>query len=305
MSKYFNQARQTDGNPTQVAIGNRGDVQEVLEVTARAAVGPKESSEGFMGRCRTVQLPASSRSPVLFPRNDFAATGLEAYRTLRARLLRLQATQRFRSVVLTSAAAADGKTLTTMNLALCCAQVQDFRVLVVDSDLRTCGLSRLFGQPDGPGLGNLLEGTAKYEEVILKTQNPNLFLVGAGTPGLSAPELFSGNRWKEFMVWCSSQFSLILVDSPPVVAVADFEQIISACDGALVVVRALQTHRDMLRKAALRIDPKKLLGVVFNAARASGQNEYMYAGARTMPAQRGGTDATSPEQLEPANNASI
>src|SRR5439155_7493639 len=193
----------------------------------------------------------SSRSPVLFPRNDFAAAGLEAYRALRGRLLRLQAAQRFHSVVLTSAAAADGKTLTTMNLALCCAQVPDFRVLVVDSDLRTCGLSRLFGQPEGPGLGNILEGTAKYEEAILRTQNPNLFLVGAGTPGLPAPELFSGNKWKEFMVWCSRHSSLILVDSPPVVAVADFEQIINACDGALVVVRALQTHRDMLRKAAL------------------------------------------------------
>jgi protein-tyrosine kinase len=282
MSKYFDHARQTNGNSTQDAIANRADVQQVLEVTAQSYGQPKETSEGLLSRCRSVQLPITSDNPVIFPRNDFAAIALESYRALRARLLRLQAVQRFRSVVLTSAAAADGKTLTTMNLALCCAQVQDFRVLVIDSDLRTCGLTRLFCQAETPGLGNILDGSAKYEDAILRTQNPNLFLVGGGIPSHLAPELFSGKRWKEFMVWCTGQFSLILVDSPPVLAVADFEQIINACDGVLVVVRALQTQRDQLRKAALRIDPKKLLGIVYNGAQVSAQSEYM-TGTTTVP----------------------
>src|SRR5208282_4328246 len=141
MSKYFDQARQMDSHSTQTVVGNRPNVQEVLEVTAKTFGPPKETTEGLLSRCRKVQLPLSSESPVIFPRNDFAAMSLESYRALRTRLLRLQAAQRFRSVVLTSAAASEGKTLTTMNLALCCAQVRDFRVLVVDSDLRTCGLT--------------------------------------------------------------------------------------------------------------------------------------------------------------------
>lgn len=297
MSKYFDQARQIDNSSTVSTVGNRADVQEVLEVTAKSVGGPKDSSDGFLGRCRRVQLPISSESPVIFPRNDFAAMALESYRALRARLLRLQSAQRFRSVVLTSAGTAEGKTLTTMNLALCCAQVQDFRVLVVDSDLRTFGLTRLFGQNAGPGLGNILEGEAKYEEAILRTQNSNLFLLGAGTPAHPAPELFSGKRWKDFVVWCSSQFSLVLVDSPPVLAVADFEQIIGACDTTLVVVRALQTQRETLRKAALRIDPKKLLGVIFNGAQISEQNEYM--ATRVPPLHGSGSKVqTSSEELE-------
>jgi len=183
-----------------------------------------------------------------------------------------------------------------MNLALCLAQVPDFRVLAVDSDLRTCGLTRLFGQPEGPGLGNILEGNAKYEEAILRTQNPNLFLLGAGTPTSPAPELFSGKRWKDLIAWCSTQFQLILVDSPPVLAVADFEQIISACDGTLVVVRALQTQREMLRKAALRIDAKKLLGVVFNGSRITEQSEYM---AGYSSASRGAESKANNSSQEP------
>jgi len=302
MSKYFDQARQVSTSSNTNGASNRADVQEVLEVTARSVGAAEEPSEGFLSQCRKAQLPASSRSPVIFPRNDFAAIALESYRALRARLLRLQGTQRFRSVVLTSAGAAEGKTLTTINLALCCAQIQDFRVLVVDSDLRTFGLTRLFGQSEGPGLGNILEGEAKYEEAILRTQNPNLFVLGAGTPYHPAPELFSGKRWKDFVGWASGQFSLILVDSPPVLAVADFEQIISCCDGALVVVRALQTQRDSLKKAALRIDPKKLLGIVFNGAESSLQKEYM---ASTVPPMHGtGSKVqTTTEELEPAETA--
>jgi len=297
MSKYFDQARQTDSHAAHEAVGNRVKVQEVLEETVKSYGNPKDTAEGLLSRCRRVQLPVSSDSPVIFPGNDFAAVALESYRALRTRLLRLQGAQKFRSVVLTSATTTEGKTLTTMNLALCCAQVHDFRVLVVDSDLRTCGLSRLFGQPAGPGLGNLLDGEARYEDAILRTQNPNLFLLGAGMASHPAPELFSGKRWKELMLWCSEQFQLILVDSPPILAVADFEQIINACDGALVVVRALQTQRDMLRKAALRIDPKKLLGVIFNGAKASGQNPYM-AGYAMAPQGTDNRAQDSPQETE-------
>jgi len=157
----------------------------------------------------------------------------------------------------------------------------------------------LFGQPAWPGLANLLEGTAKYEEAILKTQNPNLFLLGAGMPSHPAPELFSSKKWKDLISWCSDQFQLIIVDSPPVLAVADFEQIVSACDGTLVVVRAFRTERDELRKAALRIDPKKLLGVVFNGAKATKQNEYMTA-YPTASQGSGSAVQTSSEKLEPA-----
>lgn len=299
MSKYFDQARQADGYSTPTAVRNTTAVQEVLEETTKSLVPAREVSEGFMGRCKSVQLPVASDRPVIFPRNDFAAVALESYRALRTRLLRLQTVQRFRSVVLTSAAAAEGKTLTTMNLALCLAQVPDFRVLVVDSDLRTCGLTRLFAQPDGPGLGNILEGNAKYEDAILRTQNPNLFLLGAGTPSSPAPELFSGKRWKDLIAWCSTQFQMILVDSPPVLAVADFEQIISACDGTLVVVRALQTQREMLRKAALRIDAKKLLGVVFNGARTTEQTEYQYGYGSASKGSDGKANGAT-QDLEPA-----
>jgi len=275
MSKYFDSTRHADNRIGARSASNPVEVQEMLEVVTEATGAVKGMPVSRLEGCRKLRLPTSSDSRLIFPRNDIAAAALESYRALRTRLLRLQSAQGLRSIVTTSAMAGEGKTLTTMNLALCCAQLHDFRVLVIDSDLRTHGLTHLVGNPPGPGLGDILSGLKNYDDAIQSTDNPNLFVLTGGSSSTPAPELFARSQWKELMGWCGETFRLVLVDSPPVLMVADFEQIVGACDGVLVVVRALQTPREMLKRMALRVDPKKLLGAVFNGAASDEENYYV------------------------------
>jgi capsular exopolysaccharide synthesis family protein len=177
--------------------------------------------------------------------------------------------------VVTSASQGEGKTFTSLNLASSCAQLHDTRVLLIDGDIRGQGLSRRLECPPGPGLSEVLSAKCDPEAAILTTDMPNLCVLPAGAAVVPSAELFAGKAWQEFLEWCEESFKLIVIDSPPVLNLADVELMTAACDGVLMVVRALQTKRDVLQKTANQIEPKKLLGVVYNAAE-SHANKYPY-----------------------------
>jgi polysaccharide biosynthesis transport protein len=252
----------------------QADLNRVLQEVTESVVVPETKRETALSGCRKLRLPSGNHQPLLLSRSDIPAAAMESYRALRTRLMRMQENQGLRSVILSSAVAREGKTLTSINLALSCSRLNNYRVLVIDTDLRTRGLSRLIGDPAGPGLSEILAGEAEYEDAIMSTDTPNLFVLGAGSHSGQAPELYSGNQWKELMNWCVENFRLVIVDSPPILPVADFEQIVGACDGVLIVVRAYQTQRDLLKKISGRIDQKKLIGVILNGIPATDTSEY-------------------------------
>jgi capsular exopolysaccharide synthesis family protein len=236
--------------------------------------------------CEVVEFPTEpygqmhiSRSGerILFPElATNSAPEMEAYRKLRTRVLRLQASRGFRTVVISSAAKGEGKTLTSTNLGLFCAQLPEYRVLLVDGDLRTRGLSRLLGGPDTPGLAEVLAGDVRPEAAVLATDVPNLYVMGPGRPSISPSELLTGTSWKDFIAWAGEQFKLVLVDAPPVFATADFELISAGCDGILLVVRARVTTRVMLQTLMRQIDSSKLLGVTLNSVNGFDHTQSYY-----------------------------
>jgi protein-tyrosine kinase len=241
------------------------EIEPLFETVKQANTTVAELAEFRLERCRKVELAATSET-LVFLDSDRVNLATEAYRSLRTRLLRIQHTRGMRSIVVTSSARDEGKTLTLMNLALCLTQLPTLRILLVDADIRTAGLSRLLGNPAGPGLAQVLAGEVEYNEAIVSTNVPNLYAIAAGRSTQPAGELFAKARWKEFLGWSSECFSLVLVDSPPVLLLADFELIVGACDGVLLVVRALTTQRELLKKAASQIEKRKLLGAVFFSA---------------------------------------
>jgi Mrp family chromosome partitioning ATPase len=78
------------------------------------------------------------------------------------------------------------------------------------------------------------------------------------------------------MEWCRGKFKLVLVDAPPILGLADFELIAAGCDGVVLVVRARKTDRAALQEAAGHLDPKRLLGIVFNGHAAEQESLYGY-----------------------------
>ena len=234
-----------------------------------------------LANCVTIRLPRNEEKSFLMTQyNPSMQAAVDAYRTLRTRLTKRQVKNGLRSLAVSSAAQGEGKTLTAFNLALCYARMENFPVLVVDADLRSQGMSRLLGEPTSGGLAKILEGGCDYTSAIVGTDFGRLYALPAGSTTSSPPELFSGPNWSEFMGWAMETFRLVIVDSPPILNMADFELLMAACDGAILVVRSRKTASASLSKTVAEVDPAKLIGVVFNAADepANGYGYYSPAG---------------------------
>ena len=128
-------------------------------------------------------------------------------------------------------------------------------MLLIDGDMRTRGLTRLLGSPEGPGLSDVLSGQNEPQDAILATDSPNLYVMSSGSPSSPSAELLASARWQELISWCNETFKMTLVDAPPALSLTDVELIAGACDGVLMVVRALQTRRDLLEKCARQTRP--------------------------------------------------
>ncbi|HEY1939449.1 MAG TPA: CpsD/CapB family tyrosine-protein kinase [Candidatus Angelobacter sp.] len=300
MSKFFNETRSSQKNNPVPATANI-DIQELVgslkqsmdsngspavhssEIDLKQLLQPLQESRdvasqvaaGRLESCRSIRLPRTEeRSFLVSQYNPGMQAAVEAYRTLRTRLVKQQTRNGARSLVVTSGTQGEGKTLTLFNLALCYAKIENWPVLLVDADLRTRGLSNLAGDPESPGLAEILEKDCSYQSAVLSTDVPSLYVLPAGETTSSPSELFSGSRWKEFMGWASESFRLVLVDSPPALNLADFELIAAPCESVMVVARARKTVRESLTKVLAQIDPRKITGVVFNGAEEPPDNGY-------------------------------
>jgi len=275
MSKFFNETLKMRNCAVQEPVSRQADFQELVDAAFSSNTASVPLGGTWLDDCRKIENPLTDLLKAQFKGSDSVESVLESYRALRTRLLRISAKEGLKSVVITSASQGEGKTFTSLNLASCCAQLHEMRVLLIDGDIRTCGLSRRLQSLSGPGLSEVLAGKCDPENVILATDIPNLYVLTGGSATIPSAELFAGPGWQELIEWSKQNFKLVLVDSPPVLNLADVELMTVACDGVLMVVRAQQTKRDVLQKTTSQIDPKKLLGVVYNAAESS-SNRYNY-----------------------------
>src|SRR5437016_11673822 len=147
-----------------------------------------------------------------------------------------QAKSGLRSIVITSSLPGEGKTLTTMNLGLCYAQLPQQRVLVIDGDMRTRGLTSMLDHPGSPGLAEILSGDVAPDEAIVAANQKNLFILAAGSGSWPRPQLFTATRWQEFLGHCGEMFKVVLMDALPILPLAGFDLISAACDGIVMVV---------------------------------------------------------------------
>src|SRR2546425_350311 len=276
MSKFFNETQKASQWAQQKLANQDMDVKELLESLKQGPGPDVRLTDTRISQYRQVHVGNGNATRLVLHQGAASRAALEAYRGLRTRLMRAQAKTGLKSIVVTSSLPGEGKTLTTMNLGLCYAQLPQQRVLVIDADLRTCGLTSMLDHPSTLGLAEVLAGDVSPDEAIASTNQKNLFVLPAGTVLSSPPELFTGSRWQEFMGRCSELFKLILIDTPPILPLADFELISAACDGVVMVVRAHHGQRETLQKTAGVLDPKKLLGVVFNATDVSRKDYYGY-----------------------------
>ncbi|MCL2348777.1 MAG: polysaccharide biosynthesis tyrosine autokinase [Planctomycetaceae bacterium] len=163
----------------------------------------------------------------------------------------------------------DGKTTVATNLAVSVANSRR-RVLLIDCDLRSPNLHSIFGIVNGVGLSNYLYGEKTFEEVLLATPVENLTLVTAGTSRTNPAEMLSSLAFKKFLQEAREKYDLVVLDTPPVLAVSDACIMASEVDGVLMTVRITKNGRPAVLHAThlLREVGAVLCGVVINNFRS-------------------------------------
>lgn len=198
----------------------------------------------------------------------------DSYRRLRTKILQQRDIKPFRSLVVTSAAPQEGKTVTVLNLALSFSILPDFKVLVIDGDLRRGTLGNWLGVKDGqPGLSELFTGSAQLEDVVLKSDKVPMHFMVRGNEEIR--DLHPSHFGRHFQT-LTEMYQLVLIDSPPVNLLADVQLLAANADAVLLVARAFSTTRKALEKATQELAPFRVIGAVLNAGVA--QKSYRYYG---------------------------
>jgi len=192
--------------------------------------------------------------------------GKEAFRTLRTHLLFSSSGQPPRAIAVTSPTPRDGKSTVAANLALITME-QGWSVILMDGDLRRPQLHTTYDIELTPGLSDVLRGAAILEEALVADPaNPGLSLLPAGELVDNPTELIGSNRFVELVSELRERFDMVVVDTPPLLAVTDAALTGVLMDGTLVVVRANKTEFQSLEAGVsmLRRLQVPLLGIVMN-----------------------------------------
>ncbi|CAN5887298.1 polysaccharide biosynthesis tyrosine autokinase [soil metagenome] len=189
----------------------------------------------------------------------------EAFKSIRTNLLFSSADDGLRSLVITSAGPGEGKSCVASNIAMALAQAGQ-RVLLIDADMRRPRVHEIFGGTQEPGLSNVLAGNAKTSEAIRKSATAGLWLLPAGHIPPNPAELLGSRRYVEFMASLNAHFDWVILDTPPVMVVADSSIVANQSSGVVFVVRADHTSKHSIRAAGEQLEAANahMLGSVLN-----------------------------------------
>lgn len=212
-------------------------------------------------------------------------TLVEQTRRLAAALHHAQLKTKIRSVMVVSAVEAEGKTLTSANLALTLSQSYQRRVLLVDADLRRPSIHDLFRLNNHAGLGDFLRHPPPDGELPVQSVSDTLWVMTAGRPDSDPVGGLVSETMAQFLTEAGEGFDWIVLDTPPVVQLSDANLLAAMVDTAVLVVGASATPYPLVTRAIESIGRSRILGVVLNRAENSeasvGYRYYLKSPARS------------------------
>lgn len=206
----------------------------------------------------------------------------EAFRLIRTNLRFTHVDTSPKVIVMTSALPNEGKTTTSANLALSLAEA-GHRVCLVDADLRNPSVAKTFGLVQNAGLTSALIGSASTQELLQDTYEDNLLVLASGPIPPNPTEMLASERMREVLGELAAAFDMVIVDSAPVLPVADTLGLANMADGVVLVVRAGRTPLERVMAAAGALDAVgiRMLGAVLSIARALDSGNYGYGYGQT------------------------
>ena len=231
------------------------------------------SSKALVQSKRRSMIPPGAAS-ASHPKSQIA----EAYRALRTSILLSKTGTSAKAIMVTSALPQEGKTTTSINLAIVLAQ-HDARVLLIEADMRRAGISKVFGLQAEVGLSTVLGQDTEIGQAIQEVPGiPNLSLLPAGPTPSNPSVMLSSTKMKDLLTSLSLKYDYMIVDTPPVLSVTDAVLLSKITDSTLLVIRAGVTGKSALRRVYEMLDHvgAEVMGVVLNAADTSEPDHYYY-----------------------------
>jgi capsular exopolysaccharide synthesis family protein len=263
---------------------------ELLEIAERkrrgtsapsvAATVPADALEQFPS------LPVSiSPHSRLVAIGEEESLGAEKFRFLAVRLRQLRQSRPLKKVLITSTIPQEGKSTVAANLACTLARRKQHKTLLIEGDLRRPTLAQKFGLGRVPGLSEWLRGETETMNVY-RLEALGLWVLPAGNAPENPLELMQSGKLSPTMEQLTAWFDWIIIDSPPVLPLADTSMWARLADGVLLVTRKSITEKQQLKRGLEAIERGKLLGALVNGSTDTAHSDYY---------QRYGPAASSPE----------
>lgn len=201
---------------------------------------------------------------------------IDSYKVLRTKILQATQQEGWNTVMITSPRASEGKTLTTINLALTFSKAYNQTILVVDCDLRKQNIHKMLGFPSDKGIYNYLAGDRPLKESIIWPGIEKLSLISGGPTIQNSTELLASTRMKELVLEMKSRYDdrYVLFDTPPVLLGADTLALTPYIDCIVMVVEEGRTSTRDVHQAMEMIPKEKFLGFVLNRRSKPEAEEY-------------------------------
>jgi capsular exopolysaccharide synthesis family protein len=227
----------------------------------------------------------------------------EAARAIRTNIVFMSPDNPHHTLLVTSAAPAEGKTTVACAIATTIAQAGQ-RVVLVDCDLRRPRVHAVFRRSNDWGVTSALLEPNSDSSIAFETEVPNLWIAPTGPIPPNPAELLHSEAFRAVLSRLRTQFDRVIIDSPPIVPVTDATVLSTLVDGVVVVVRASRTRKDLVRRAvkSLRDVGSRLVGVVLNAADVEGGS---YGAYQYYSYRREGYTSTAPQKPAVENSEHV
>jgi len=222
-----------------------------------------------------VSIPPKS---LLVSLTDSGSPAAEAFRLLGVRLRHLRRDRPLKTLLITSTIPQEGKSTVAANLACTLGLRTQQRTLLLEGDLRRPSLSQMFGLGRNPGICEWLEGNCSLTASVYHLQGPNIWILPAGSSPSNARELLQSGQLSTLLDQLNAWFDWIIIDSPPVLPLADTSVWIRLVDGILLTTRQGTTEKRQLQRGLEAVESKKLIGALVNSSKHAAASDYYYYG---------------------------
>jgi capsular exopolysaccharide synthesis family protein len=308
MSQIFDALHRSEAERSGTDLAELSAAADLLEVAERQVVQfategdrPTESKQQTENDRQTQKErvdPFSQFQPVrvlVSPQSKLVcitkeeSLAAEKFRFLGVRLRHLQQKRPLKRLLVTSSMAEEGKSTIAANLACTLAKRQLQKTLLLEGDLRRPSLAQQFGLGKIPGLSELLQGEPAPAMNIYQLEGLGFWMLPAGSPPRNPLELMQSGKLSALMDQLAGWFDWIVIDSPPVLPLADTSVWMRLADAVLLVTRPGTTAKRQLQRALEAVEQPKLLGALVNGSREVTLGDYYhyYAGKTAVPKAAG------------------